>query len=70
MQASLPKLLEGYRAGCIAGDQEYACWNLLSYGVLALYTGQPLTNLGNDLRKCEKMQFSMNLLLSATELIS
>ena len=53
MQASLEKLLEGYEIGFITGDQEYACWNLLSYGGLSLYTGQPLGALEKDLKKCE-----------------
>jgi len=51
MQASLEKLLEGYDIGCNTGDQEFACWNLVSYAGLALYTGQPLQALEKDLKK-------------------
>ena len=55
MQASLEKLLEGYDIGCNTGDQEFACWNLVSYAGLALYTGQPLQALEKDLKKCKNM---------------
>jgi len=53
-QASLDNLLEGYNAGCVNGDMEYAYWNLQSYSGLALYTGQGLIMLQNNMRTYAK----------------
>jgi len=54
MQANLEKLIEGYDAGCIVGDQEYAFWNILAYAVSALYAGQEPTTLAQVLKKYVK----------------
>ena len=53
VQASLEKLLEAYNAGCCIGDQEYAHWALLSYAGLALYTGQQLRMVVQNLTTCK-----------------
>ncbi|KAL7541825.1 hypothetical protein ACHAXR_011258 [Thalassiosira sp. AJA248-18] len=49
-QASLDNLLEGYSAGCVNGDIEYAFRSTHIYSELALYTGQQLATLQNNMR--------------------
>ncbi|KAL7537767.1 hypothetical protein ACHAXR_008044 [Thalassiosira sp. AJA248-18] len=44
-QASLPKLLEGYDAGCIDGDMEYSYWQIQIYCALSLNSGEDLVKL-------------------------
>jgi len=53
-QASLDSLLEGYNAGCITGDVEYAFRSTHIYSELALFTGQDLAMLQEKTRSYAK----------------
>jgi len=48
--ASLSKHLEGYDAGVMSGDTEYAISNLLQYALVAIYgSGERLNGLASTI---------------------
>jgi len=59
-QASLPKLLEGYDAGCLHGDMEYSYWQIQIYCGLSLISGEDLAKLQQNATKYAKRAMQHN----------
>jgi len=69
-KASLPKLLEGYDAGCLQGDVEYSFWQLQIYCGLSLNSGENLVKLQQNARKYAKKAMQHNQLTVANGIVT
>lgn len=68
--ASLPKLLEGYDAGCLDGDMEYSFWQLQIYCGLSLNSGENLVKLQKVITNYAKKAMQHNQLTVANGIVT
>eukprot|EP00580_Thalassiosira_gravida_P012547 CAMPEP_0201652466 /NCGR_PEP_ID=MMETSP0493-20130528/44491_1 /ASSEMBLY_ACC=CAM_ASM_000838 /TAXON_ID=420259 /ORGANISM="Thalassiosira gravida, Strain GMp14c1" /LENGTH=707 /DNA_ID=CAMNT_0048128981 /DNA_START=804 /DNA_END=2927 /DNA_ORIENTATION=- len=59
-QAGLERHLEAYKSGTTTGDMEYGITNLYQYANTALYCGENLPNLSQNLQSYAKRAFQCN----------